>query len=254
MPRPNQFLAALTSGTPQIGLWLNLSDPVAVEIAASSGFDWVLVDTEHAPWSLDAALRALTIVAGYPTAAMVRVGDHDPHRIGRLLDIGSQSLLVPMVNTAAQARAIVDACEFPPRGKRGVASQTRAGSWGRDPEYLAKAGEQQCLVIQIESAQAVENIDEILAVEGIDAIFVGPADLAASLGHLGNPDHPTVQEAIRRVERAAQTRGMPLGTLTRDLDAARQYLARGYTFIAVGTDTAVLAQGLRSLRATIADS
>ncbi|MGW0432150.1 HpcH/HpaI aldolase family protein [Micromonospora sp. NPDC003197] len=248
MPRPNRFVAALAGGAPQIGLWLNLSDPTAVEIAASSGFDWVLVDNEHAPRALDVTARCLNILDAYGTAAIVRAGGHERETIGQLLDIGAQTLLVPMVDTADQARQVAAACEFPPRGTRGVSSQTRAGSWGRDPGFLTQARDHIRLIVQIESARAVDNVDEILAVEGIDAAFVGPADLAASMGHLGNVGHPDVRAAVRRVTEAAKAHGIPLGTLTRNPDDARDYLAQGYAFVGVGTDTALLARALHALR------
>jgi 4-hydroxy-2-oxoheptanedioate aldolase len=248
MARTNRFAAGLARGNPLIGLWLNLSDPVAVEIVASSGFDWVVIDNEHAPRDIDVTARCLTILEAYGTAAIVRVPGHDRETIGQMLDIGAQTLLVPMVDTAEQARRVAAACEFPPKGTRGVSSQTRAGSWGRDRDFLAHARESIRLIVQIESARAVDNVDEILAVDGVDAAFVGVADLAASLGHLGDVKHPEVQAAVRRVTEVAQARGMPLGTLTRNPDDARNYLAQGYAFVGVGTDTALLARALSTLR------
>ncbi|MFV2175510.1 HpcH/HpaI aldolase/citrate lyase family protein [Actinomadura sp. LOL_016] len=244
--RTNHFLAALRGGAPQLGLWVNFGDPAAVEIAASSGFDWLLLDNEHAPRPLDTTVRNIVSAEAHRTPAIVRVRELEG--IGPLLDAGCQSLLVPMVETAEQARAITRACEFPPRGTRGVSSQTRAGSWGRDPGFLAGARSEICLIVQIESALGVRNVETILGVEGVDAVFVGPADLAATLGHLGEPGHPSVREAVGQVTAAAQAHGIPLGTLTRDVDSARDHLEQGFAFVGVGTDTALFARALADLR------
>lgn len=244
--RSNRFLAALSEDVPQIGLWVNFSDPAAVEIAASSGFDWLLIDNEHGPRALDTTVTNILSAQVHQTPAIVRA--RSPQDIGPLLDAGCQSLLIPMVETPEQAQTLTRACEFPPHGTRGVSSQTRAGSWGNDRAYLAQARTEICLIVQIESAAGVENVEAILDVEGIDAVFVGPADLAATLGHLGDPGHPEVREAVQQVSHAAQARGKPLGTLTRDADSAKDYLERGFAFVGVGTDTAVFSQSLRDLR------
>lgn len=237
------------AGRPLSGLWVNLADPAAVEIALSSGFDWILHDGEHSPAGLDAFVRTLQIAGGYPTDVLVRPAEGDPVRIKRLLDIGVRNLLVPMVNTAEQARLLAASVEFPPKGIRGVSSQTRGGDWGRRPGYLGSAREEICLIAQIESAEAVANAAAIAATDGIDAIFVGPADLAASLGYPGQTRHPAVAEQVAEVVRVVRAAGKPLGTLTRDLDAARAYAADGFTFIGVGTDTNLLARSFADLRA-----
>ena len=243
-----RFKELLASSAPSVGLWVNLTDPAAVEIALSSGFDWILQDTEHAPTEVTTVLRTLQIAGGYPTDVVVRPPLADPHALNRLLDIGVRSLLVPMVETAEQARALAARMHFPPHGTRGVSSQTRGGSWGRRPDYLATARDELTLVVQIESATAVANAAEILAVDGVDAGFVGTADLAASMGFPGQPGHPEVEAAVARVVAIAQELGKPLGTLTRDLEAARRYVAQGFTFVGVGTDSHLFASALADLR------
>lgn len=243
------FKEAIAQGRATVGLWVNLTDPMAVEISLSSGFDWVLVDGEHSPAGLPEVTRALQIAGGCPTDVVVRPSHGDAGELRRLLDAGVRNLLVPMVETGAQARLLAASVEFPPKGIRGVSSQTRGGDWGRRPGYLASARGDLCLVAQIESAEGVRNAADIVATEGIDAIFVGTADLAASLGFPGQPTHPDVVEASTEVAKLAKAAGKPLGTLTRDLDSARRYAADGFTFVGVGTDTALFASALADLRA-----
>lgn len=244
------FKEALAQGRTTVGLWVNLTDPVAVEIALGSGFDWILQDGEHAPAEPADVLRTLQIAQGYPTSVLVRPPCGEPTSITRLLDVGARTLLIPMVDTAERARQLAAAMEFPPRGIRGVSSQTRGGDWGRRPDYLATARDELTLIAQIESAEAVGNAADILAVDGVDAGFVGTADLAASLGHPGRPSHPAVAEAVRHVVDVATGLGKPLGTLTRDLAAARRYAEQGFAFVGVGTDTYLLAQTLAELRSS----
>lgn len=242
------FKELLAGPRPSVGLWVNLTDPAAVEIALSSGFDWILQDCEHSPADTATVLRTLQIAGGYPTDVVVRPSHADPHVLNRLLDIGVRSLLVPMVETSEQARALAARMEFPPSGTRGVSSQTRGGSWGRRPDYLATARAELTLVVQIESARAVANAGGILGVEGVDAGFVGTADLAASMGFPGRPTHPAVEAAVADVVAAARAAGKPLGTLTRDLDAAQRYVDQGFSFVGVGTDSHLFASALADLR------
>lgn len=249
----NSFAAALRrfqdgSGQASVGLWMNLTDPAAQEIAISSGFDWVLHDGEHAPVTLDSCLRALQIARGYGTEVIVRPPHGDETSLKKLLDIGARNLLVPMVGTGAHARSLASWADFPPRGTRGVSGQTRGGSWGRRPDYLATARDDICLIVQIESPEGVRNAAEIAAVDGVDAIFVGTADLAASIGHPGAPGHPEVAAAVGIVAAAARHAGKPLGTLARDLDLARGYVDEGFAFVGIGNDSAVLAKSLAGLR------
>lgn len=248
MERTNLFKKALHAGQRSIGLWSTLHDPAMLEISASSGFDWILLDAEHSPADDHTVLAALQATAPHPSSLLVRPPQGDEVRLKKLLDLGVQSLLIPMVETADQARGIASAINFPPLGSRGVSSQTRAGNWGRDPEYLATARDHLCLMIQIESMIGVTNLVEILSVDGIDAVFVGQADLAASMGHLGNPTHPDVLAQVELVVAATTARGIPLGTLTRDASSAHKHLERGYSYVGVGTDSALYGQALKSLR------
>lgn len=243
------FREMLAQDRPQVGLWVNFTDPSAVEIAASSGFDWILQDTEHAPTTPAEVMRTLQIARGYGTHVVVRPPYADPHAVGKLLDVGVRTLLVPMVDTVEQAEMLAAAVQFPPYGTRGVSSQTRGGDWGRRPGYLVEARDEITLVVQIESITAVENAAEILAVEGVDAGFVGTADLAASMGLPGQPTHPDVEAAVARVVAVAAELGKPLGTLTRDLAVARKHADAGFAFVGVGTDSQLFALALRDLRA-----
>jgi len=242
------FHQSLDAGTPKVGLWVNLADPAALEISLSSGFDWVLHDGEHSPAEPATFLRTLQIARGYPADVIIRPPVGDPVTIKRLLDVGARSLLIPMVDTAEHAELLASALQFPPYGIRGVSSQTRGGDWGRRPDYLATARDELTLIVQIESAEGVRNAADILAVEGVDAAFVGTADLAASLGHPGKPAHPEVEEAVAEVVAIAARLGKPLGTLTRELTAARRYAEQGFAFIGVGTDTNLFATALADLR------
>lgn len=242
------FHRTLRAGTPKVGLWVNLADPAALEISLSSGFDWILHDGEHSPAEPATFLRTLQIARGYPTDVIVRPAQGDPVTIKRLLDIGVRSLLIPMVDTVEQAELVAAAMQFPPYGVRGVSSQTRGGDWGRRPDYLATARDELSLIVQIESAEGVRHAAEILAVDGVDAAFVGTADLAASMGYPGQPGHPDVVAAVAQVVAIAERLGKPLGTLTRDLAAACRYADQGFAFVGVGTDTNLFAATLADLR------
>jgi 4-hydroxy-2-oxoheptanedioate aldolase len=242
----NRFKQALAGRHLQIGLWTSLADPYAIEIVASAGYDWLLIDAEHGPNDLRSVLRQLQAVAAYPTEPVVRLPVGDPVLIKQYLDTGAHSLLIPMVESAQQARQLVAATRYAPHGIRGVAS-ARASRWGSISDYFSRASELVCLLLQVETVKGLENLDEILAVEGVDGIFIGPSDLAASLGHLGNPGHPDVfsriEGAIDRVVRA----GKAAGILTTDNALARRYIERGVTFCAVGVDTMMLAHSARAL-------
>jgi 4-hydroxy-2-oxoheptanedioate aldolase len=238
----NGFKARLARRPAQIGLWVGLTDTVCVEIAAGAGFDWLLLDGEHAPHDLGTVLAGLQTIAAYPAQPVVRVPVGDATVIKRVLDVGAQSLLVPMVETAEQAQALVRAVRYPPRGIRGVGTAlARAARWNRTVDYFARADDEMCLIVQIESARGLENLEAIAAVDGVDALFVGPADLAASLGHLGNPGHPVAQQAIYQAFSRIRATGKPCGSISADAAVAQQYVERGCQFIALGTDTVLLA-------------
>jgi len=248
MPAHNPFKAALAAGRPQVGLWLSMADPYLAEVSATAGFDWLLIDGEHAPNDLRGTLAALQSVAPYRSHPVVRVVAGETPRIKQLLDIGATSLLVPMVDTAEQARALVAATRYPPHGLRGVGSAVgRASRWSDRADYLDVADDEICLLVQAETVTALDNLEAICAVPGVDGVFIGPADLAASMGFRGRPGSPAVQAAIERAMRIIVDSGKAAGTLTSDPALARRYLDLGCTFVATGVDILLYAQAARRL-------
>jgi 4-hydroxy-2-oxoheptanedioate aldolase len=244
----NSFKRALAGERPQIGLWLSLADPYCAELCASAGFDWLLIDAEHSPNDLRSILAILQAVAPYKAHPIVRPPVGDTVAIKRLLDIGAQTLLIPMVETAEQAAALVAAMRYPPAGVRGVGSlSARASRWGRVPNYLHSAEQELCLIVQVESQRALDNLDAIAATPGVDAVFVGPSDLSAALGHLGNAGHPEVQKAIEDAIKRIRAAGRAAGIMTPDETLARRALDFGCSFAAVGADAAILARGTEAL-------
>lgn len=245
----NKFKAALKSGErPQIGLWLGLTDPICAEISAGAGFDWVLIDGEHSPNDVRSILRLLQAVAPHSAHAIVRPVSGDIQLIKQLLDIGAQTLLVPMVESAEQAKLMVAAMRYPPAGIRGVgATLARASQFSRVTNYLHEANDQMCLLVQVETRLGLENLDSIAAVEGVDGVFIGPGDLSAALGHLGKPGHADVQQAIEGAIRRIRASGRAAGILTMDEAQARRYLSLGCTFVAVGLDGNLLTRATQDL-------
>jgi 4-hydroxy-2-oxoheptanedioate aldolase len=244
----NPFKAALRAQRPQIGLWVGLADAYVAELLATTGFDWLLLDAEHAPNDLRSVLRQLQAVAPYRSHPVVRPVQGDTALIKQYLDIGAQTLLVPMVETAAQAAAIVAATRYPPEGVRGVGSAlARASRWNGIEKYVEKAGEEICVLVQVESVTALRNLAEITAVPGVDGVFFGPADLAASMGHLGNPGAPAVMAALTDGIAMVHRSGKAAGILTSDPKLAREYLSLGALFVAVGVDTTLLVGAARRL-------
>ena len=244
----NPFKAALAAGQPQIGLWLSMAQPYLAEVSATAGFDWLLIDGEHAPNDLRSTLAALQAVAPYRAQPVVRAVSGEAWQIKQLLDIGAQTLLVPMVDTAEQAQRLVAATRYPPLGVRGVGSAVgRASRWSSRADYLAVADDEVCLLVQAESVDALRNIEAICAVDGVDGVFIGPADLAASMGHRGKPGHPEVQAAIEQAMRSIVASGKAAGTLTSDPALARRYLALGCSYVAVGVDVLLFANAARRL-------
>lgn len=244
----NTFKQRLLAGEAQVGLWLGLADPYCAELAANAGFDWLLIDGEHAPNDLRSLLGQLQAVAPYPAQPIIRPPIGDPVLIKQLLDIGVQTLLVPMVDSAAQAAELVRAMRYPPFGIRGVGSAlARASRWNSIPGYLDKADEQMCLLVQIENLDGLANLDAIAAVEGVDGVFIGPADLSAAMGHRGNPGHPEVQAAIEDAIARIRHAGKAVGILSADETLARRYLELGCSFVAVGVDTSLLMKALQGL-------
>ncbi len=244
----NRFKIALKDGQRQIGLWLAMADAYSAEICAGSGFDWLLLDGEHSPLDLRTMLAQLQAIAPYPASVVVRPPTGDPVLIKQMLDIGAQSLLIPMVETAEQAEMLVRATRYPPLGFRGVgAGIARAARWGRVANYLDQANDRVCLLLQVETAKGLDNLESIAAVEGVDGIFLGAADLSASLGHIGQPQHPEVVAAVERAIRCILAHGKAPGLLATDEVVASRYLAQGAQFVAVGVDVLVLAQTTQAL-------
>jgi 4-hydroxy-2-oxoheptanedioate aldolase len=246
----NAFKAALAQGRLQIGLWQALANPYTAEICATAGFDWLLFDGEHAPNDVPLLLSQLQAVSAYASHPVARPPCGDAHLIKRYLDIGFTTLLVPFVETPDQAAMLVAATRYPPAGVRGVASGlVRASRWNKIDGYLQHADDAMCLLVQIESPLGLANLAAIAATPGVDGVFIGPADLSAALGHRGAPQHPQVQARIARAIREIRDCGKPAGILASDEASARRYIELGCSFVAVGTDVALLALGARALRA-----
>lgn len=247
--KQNTFKLALKNNQrAQIGLWLGLADPICAEICAGAGFDWLLIDGEHAPNDVRSILAQLQAVAPYPAHPIVRPVSGDVQLIKQLLDIGAQSLLIPMVETADQARHLVSAMRYPPVGIRGVgAALARASQWNRVADYLHHANEQMCLLVQVETRLGLKNLDAIAQVEGVDGVFIGPSDLSAALGYLGKPGHPDVQAAIETAIGRIRAGGRAAGILTTDETQARRYLSLGCNFVAVGLDGNLLMRSTQEL-------
>ncbi|MES5323173.1 4-hydroxy-2-oxoheptanedioate aldolase [Alcaligenes phenolicus] len=250
----NSFKQALDKNDPVIGLWLGLANAYTAELLAGSGYDWLVIDNEHAPNTVPSTLAQLQALAGTPAHAVVRAASDDTVEIKRLLDMGAQTLLIPMVESAEQATRIVAATRYPPVGVRGVgAALARASRWQQIPDYLAQADAQICTLVQVESMAGLAALPEIARVSGVDGVFIGPADLAASMGHLGNPGHPEVQQAIATAIGEIRKAGKAAGILSGDAALARTYLQLGAVFVAVGSDVGLLTNGARALREAFRD-
>lgn len=246
----NLFKQRLVLGEVQYGLFCGLADTVATEVLAGAGFDWLMLDTEHAPNDLRSVLHQLQAAAPYAdsTSIVVRPAVGDPVLIKRLLDVGAQTLLVPMVESAEHAADLVAAVRYPPAGIRGVGtSLARAARWNRVPGYAQRADDVVCLVCQIESVIGVEQLEAIAAVDGVDALFVGPSDLAASMGHIGNPGHPDVQAAVDKAISAIVGAGKPAGVFAVAPDSAKRWIDLGASFVAIGVDVSLLARSATDL-------
>jgi len=242
----NRFKAALAAGQQQIGLWCSTPDTGVAEVLAGCGFDWVMIDTEHSVIDQARVLTMLQATAPYPTHFGVRPGWNDAVEIKRLLDSGAQTILVPYVQTAEEAARAVAAMRYPPQGMRGVSGLSRASRYGTIPDYTARANAEVCLLVQVETVSALAEIDSIAAVDGVDGIFVGPADLAASMGYPGQPGHAAVKAEVLAAIRRIVAAGKPAGILSLDPDFLAEAIAAGTTFTAVDTDTALLMRGARA--------
>ena len=244
----NTFKQALEAGEQQYGFWLGFCNALSAELCGLCGYDWLLIDAEHAPNDLQAIHSQLLAIENTPSQAVIRIVDGQTALIKQMLDLGAQTLLVPMVETAQQARDLVAAMLYPPQGIRGVGTAlARAARWNQVEDYFADANSQMCLLVQVESVTGLENLDDILSVDGVDGVFIGPADLAASMGHLGNPSHPDVVSAVETALGKIRNAGKAAGTLATNRELARHYEHCGAQFVALGVDTQVLANTAKHL-------
>lgn len=257
MPQINHFKHALASGRSQIGIWSSLPSPYVSELIAGSGFDWVLLDTEHSPNDVPIVLQQLQAVAADRVSRshpVVRPAWNDPVLIKRYLDIGAQTLLLPFVQNAGEARAAVSAMRYAPRGVRGMGGSMRASHFGRDDRYVADSENELCLLVQVETQEALEQLEDIAAVDGVDGIFIGPADLSASMGYPGQPMHPAVSKAIDDAIVRIRATGKAPGILMVNEERARQCLALGAQFVAVAMDLLLLRNASDAVAARFLDA
>lgn len=237
------------SRRPLVGMWVCSGSPLVAEICAGAGLDWLLIDMEHSPNGLESVFAQLQAVAAYPATPLVRVPTNEIVTLKGVLDLGAQNILVPMVSSVEEAQAAVEAVRYPPRGRRGVGSAlSRSARWNRVDDYLAHADDHVSLFVQIETTAGVEAAADIASVEGIDGIFVGPSDLAASMGVLGQQAHPDVVDAVQRTFAAVRGAGKPVGVNAFDPGLAQRYIEAGADFILVGADVGILTRGSDDLR------
>ena len=245
----NQLKRALRDGKPQVGLWCSLPSHITIEVVAGSGFDWLLLDTEHSPNDVPTVLNQLHAIAESGVSAVVRPAWNDAVLFKRFLDLGVQSFVVPWVQNADEARRAVAATRYPPQGIRGVAVAIRANRYGRIKDYVKRVNDELCLIVQLETRVALGNLEAIAAVEGVDGLFIGPSDLAADMGHIGNSAHPEVRaaidDAIARIRRTGKAPGI-LAPIEAD---ARHWLERGALFVGIGSDIGLLARQSEALAA-----
>ncbi|MBK5413420.1 HpcH/HpaI aldolase family protein [Pseudomonas sp. TH31] len=244
--RTNHFRQAL-SQQQQLGMFSTLGSNTLVELLAGCGFDWIMLDTEHSPNDMGEIIAQLQAMAAHGTSAIVRPAWSEMILIKRILDAGAQTLLLPCIQSADEAREAVSYTRYPPFGVRGVSGSSRAADYGLNTDYLRTAADEICILAQIETVEGLANLEEIAAVEGIDAIFIGPADLAASLGHLGDTQHPEVQAAVDDAFRRLRALGKPAGYLTLNEAEAERRIAEGIAVVGVATDTSIVMRGARSM-------
>jgi 4-hydroxy-2-oxoheptanedioate aldolase len=245
LPLPkNHFKHAIAAGRQQIGLWCSLPGAYTAEVVAPAGFDWLLFDTEHTPSSVTTVMSQLQAAEPYNVSSAVRATINDTAQIKQLLDVGAQTLFIPYVQSAAEAHAAVMAMRYPPEGVRGVAGTTRANRFGRVQNYHQIAAQELCLILQVETQQALDQLEEIARIDGVDGIFIGPSDLSASLGYPGNQAHPVVKKTIEDAIRRVRACGKPAGILTNDKAFARHCIEVGTVCTVVGNDGGILARGV----------
>ena len=245
---PNSFRADLRAGKTLIGCWCSLANPITTEVLGVAGFDWILLDGEHSPNDVITFIPQLMALKDSPSAPVVRPSWNNPVELKRLLDGGFYNFLIPFIESADEAARAVAATRYPPQGTRGVSVSQRSNRFGTVPGYFDGINEQICVMVQIESRKGIAAAAEIAAVDGVDGLFVGPSDLAAGLGYLGQFNHPEVQEAMAKVFAAAKAVGKPVGILAPVEADARRYMAQGVTFVAVGSDLGVFRSGTQALR------
>lgn len=252
MPAPvNRFKAALAAGQMQYGCWAGFADPYPTEVMATAGFDWLVIDGEHAPNDIRSIMAQLQVLEGKPDShPVVRLPMGEAWLIKQALDIGAQTLLIPMVESAEQARDLVRAMRYPPQGIRGSgAALARASRFAAIPDYIATANDQLCLLVQVETVKGMDALDEILQVDGVDGVFIGPSDLAADMGHRGDSAQPAVRDAIKGALARIKASDKAAGILALDHDTAQDYRDWGAQFLAVGIDVVMLARAARELAA-----
>jgi 2-dehydro-3-deoxyglucarate aldolase len=247
-PFPNRFRAELRAGKTLIGCWCSLANPITTEVLGVAGFDWLLLDGEHAPNDVTTLIPQLMALKDSVSAPVVRPSWNNPVELKRLLDAGFYNFLIPFIETADEARRAVAATRYPPQGFRGVSVSQRSNRFGSVPGYFEGINEQICVVVQVESRTGVAAAADIAAVDGVDGLFIGPSDLAAGFGHLGQPNHAEVQQAMAQIFAAGKAAGKPIGILAPVEADARRYIAMGASFVAVGSDLGVFRAGTQALR------
>lgn len=250
----NEFKRRLLADETLYGLWMMSVSPVLAEAASLLGYDWMLFDSEHSPAEISGLQPLMQAAAGGTSALLARPAWNDQVLIKRVLDIGAQTLVVPFVQSAEEAAAAVQWARYPPQGQRGVSAATRAGRYGLAADYFQVANDEICLLVQVETRAAIDRIGEIAAVDGVDGVFIGPSDLAASLGHIGNPGHEAVQAVLRSSVEPIVSAGKSPGILATGPETARRYADWGYRFIGVTTDLAVFTGGARKALADVSAS
>ena len=243
----NKFKQAIAANSLQLGIWSSLADSISVEILANTGVDWILLDTEHAPNELPMVFRQLQAIDSGSAHPIVRPPWNDTVMIKRFLDAGAQSLLIPMVQNADDARRAVAATRYPPHGVRGYAAASRASAYAQIDGYLERCLDEMCVLVQVETRVALDNLERIATVDGVDGVFIGPGDLSADLGYLGKPGHPEVVKVIDAAIARIRACGKPAGILTGDEVLAQHFIDTGCAFVAVGSDIGLLGKGARSL-------
>jgi len=243
----NSFKHAIAGGRQQIGLWCSLASNYAVEVVAGSGYDWLLLDTEHSPNEIPQVLSQLQAVMEHKVHPIVRPAWNDMVLIKRFLDMAVPTLLLPVVNTAEEARAAVAATRYPPQGVRGFSGSSRSSRFGRIKDYHTRCEDEICVLVQVETQKGLDNLDAIVATEGVDGVFIGPGDLSAAIGYLGDQANPAVQQTIVDMIGRIRKAGKAAGILTPDEALAKKYIAAGTTFTAVGSDSGLLARQSEAL-------